>query len=284
MSHALDSLHARVGGLPMALVRVFAGTVLAFLVLPVLVIIPLSFNAEPYFTFTPKMLALDPDGWSLRWYRDMVANPQWREAAGNSLAIGGAATLLSTLLGTLAAMGLARPDLPGRGLVMAVVLSPLIVPLVITAAGMYFFYSAAGLTQTDLGIVLAHTALGTPFVVITVSATLASFDRSLTRAAASLGAPPLTVFLRVTAPIIWPGLVSGALFAFVTSFDEVVAVLFLGGPGQRTIPWQMWAGVRQQISPTILAVATVLVLVSIALLVCIELLRRRSERLQRRAD
>jgi putative spermidine/putrescine transport system permease protein len=260
--------------------RFFCGLVLAFLIAPILVIVPLSFNAEPYFTFTPKMLGLDPEAFSLRWYRDIFENQQWLQAVRNSLVIGISATVLSTVLGTLAALGLQRADLPYRNLIMGLLISPLIVPVIIAAAGMYFFYSAIGLAQTNLGIILAHTALGTPFVVITVSATLAGFDRSLTRAASSLGADPTTVFFRVTLPLIAPGVVSGALFAFITSFDEVVMVLFLGGPDQRTIPRQMWAGIREQISPTILAVATCLIAISVLMLVAIELLRRRSERLR----
>jgi len=163
---------------------------------------------------------------------------------------------------------------------MAILISPMIVPLIISAAGMYFFYSRIGLQGTYLGVVLAHAVLGTPFVIITVTATLVGFDRSLTRAAASLGANPVQTFFRVQMPLIIPGVVSGALFAFITSFDEVVVVLFLGSAGQKTLPWQMFTGLREQISPTILAVATIMVVLSILLLSILEFLRRRSERLR----
>ncbi len=163
---------------------------------------------------------------------------------------------------------------------MGLLISPMIVPLIISAAAMYFFYSNIGLSQTLPGLILAHTALGTPFVVITVTATLSGFDHDLTRASASLGADPTRTFFRVTLPLIMPGVVSGGLFAFITSFDEVVVVLFLAGFEQRTIPRQMWAGIREQISPTILAVATLLVVISILLLTTLELLRRRNERLR----
>jgi putative spermidine/putrescine transport system permease protein len=156
----------------------------------------------------------------------------------------------------------------------------MIVPLIISATGMFFFYTSIGLAQTHLGIILAHTALGTPFVVITVTATLVGFDQSLIRAAQNLGAAPTTVFFRVIMPLILPGVISGGLFAFITSFDEVVVVLFLADFDQRTIPLQMFSGLREQISPTILAVATLLVLISIMLLTTLELLRRRSERLR----
>ncbi|MFM9863690.1 MAG: ABC transporter permease [Micropepsaceae bacterium] len=254
--------------------RGYAYLVLAFLVAPLLVIVPLSFNAEPYFTFTTKMLTLDPDGFSFRWYRDIIENPQWLEAIGNSLVIALASTFLATVLGTLAAVGLARSNMPFRDFFMALLISPLVVPIVIAAAGMYFFYSSVGLAQSHLGIILAHTTLGVPFVVITMTATLSGFDRNLIKAAGSLGADPVTAFFRVTLPLVAPGMISGALFAFAASFDEVVTVLFLGGPEQRTIPRQMWSGIREQISPTILAVATLLIIFSSLLLLAVEMLRR----------
>jgi putative spermidine/putrescine transport system permease protein len=161
-----------------------------------------------------------------------------------------------------------------------VLISPMIVPIIITATGLFFFYSWTGLAGSYLGIILAHATLGIPFVIITVTATLVGFDHSLTRAARSLGAPPTTVFFRIILPLILPGVIAGALFAFVTSFDEVVVVLFVAAHDQQTIPRQMWNGIREQISPAILAVATILVMLSIALLTTIELLRRRSERLR----
>jgi putative spermidine/putrescine transport system permease protein len=156
----------------------------------------------------------------------------------------------------------------------------MIVPLIISAAGMYFFYSRLGLQGTWWGVVLAHAALGTPFVIITVTATLVGFDTSLTRASANLGAGPVRTFFKVQMPLILPGVISGGLFAFITSFDEVVVVLFVGSQSQKTLPWQMFTGLREQISPAILAAATILVLFSIALLSVVELLRRRSERLR----
>ena len=254
--------------------RWFAMGVLAFLLAPLLVVIPLSFNAEPYFSFTEKMLTLQSDGFSLRWYRDIIENPQWLEAMKNSVVIALASTALATVLGTLAAMGLARSNMPFRDFFMALLISPLIVPIVIAAAGMYFFYSSVGLAQTTLGIIFAHTALGVPFVVITMTATLSGFDQNLIKASSSLGADPFTTFFRVTLPLVAPGMISGALFAFAASFDEVVTVLFLGGPEQRTIPRQMWSGIREQISPTILAVATLLIIFSSLLLLTVEMLRR----------
>ena len=260
--------------------RVICGLIFFFLIFPILVIVPLSFNAQDFFTFTPEMLALDPEGYSLKHYRDFFTNPDWQRALYNSVTIAPLATLLATAFGTLAAIGLSQSHVPFKSAIMAILISPMIVPLIISAAGMYFFYSRLGLQGTYIGVVLAHAALGTPFVIITVTATLVGFDRSLTRAAASMGADPVTTFFKVQMPLILPGVISGALFAFITSFDEVVVVLFLGSASQKTLPWQMFIGLREQISPTILAVASIMVALSILLLFTLEMLRRRSERLR----
>lgn len=260
------------------LLRAICGLVFAFLVLPLIVIVPLSFNAEPYFTFTREMLTLQPEAFSLRWYRDIGDNPQWLLAMKNSVVVGFFATLLSVVLGTAAALGLDRPRFPGKTLIMSILISPIVVPIIISAVGMFFFYSSVRLGQTLTGLVLAHTVLGSPFVVITVSAALARLDPALPRAAVSLGASPLRAFFRVTAPQIAPGIFAGGLFAFATSFDEVVVVLLLAGFEQRTIPRQMWAGLNEQISPTILAVATLLILFSVSLIGAAELLRRRAQK------
>ena len=256
----------------------FCAAVLVFLIAPILVVVPLSFNAEPYFTFTEGMLRFDADAYSLRWYSSIVEDEEWLRALVNSLVIGISATVVATVLGTLAALGLANPAMPGRPLVMGLLISPMVTPVIISAAGFFFFYSSLGLAQTHLGLILAHAALGTPFVVITVTATLAGFDVNLTRAAASLGAGPWVTFRRIQLPLIAPGVFSGALFAFATSFDEVVAVLFMGGIDQRTIPRQMWSGIREQISPAILAVATFLIAFALLLMGVVEWLRRHGSR------
>jgi putative spermidine/putrescine transport system permease protein len=260
--------------------RVICGTIFVFLITPILVVIPLSFNAQDFFTFTPEMLRFDPAGYSLKHYEDFFTSSGWQQALRNSLSIAPMATILSVGFGTLAAIGLSQPHVPFRRAIMAILISPMIVPLIISAAGMYFFYSRVGLQGTYMGVVLAHAALGIPFVIITVTATLVGFDRSLTRAAANMGADPLTTFFRVQMPLILPGVISGGLFAFITSFDEVVVVLFVGSANQQTLPWRMFTGLREQISPTILAVATILVAISICLLTTLEYLRRRSERLR----
>ncbi len=253
---------------------VFCTAVLFFLVAPVLVVIPLSFNAEPYFTFTEEMLRLDPQAWSLRWYENVLTEGRWLPALGKSLVIGIAATLVATVLGTLAALGLSSPEMPGREWIMAVLISPMVTPIIITAAGMSFFYSDLGLGQTFTALILAHAVLGAPFVLIAVSASLSGYNRDLNRAAANLGAGGWTTLRRVQLPLIAPGVFTGAVFAFSASFDEVVVVLFIGGPEQRTIPREMWAGIREQISPEILAVATFLILFAVLLLAAVNWLRQ----------
>ncbi len=251
-----------------------------FLIIPIIVIVPLSFNAEPYFTFTPAMLSFDPTGYSTRWYESFFNDPNWQAAVKNSIIIALFSTIISTFLGTLAALGLSQKEFPFKTTIMGILISPMVVPLIISAAGMFFFYARVNLIGTHLGVILAHAALASPFVVITVTATLSGFDHSLTKAAASLGSSPANTFFRITVPLITPGVISGALFAFITSFDEVVVVLFVGSVHQRTIPWAMFSGIREEISPTILAVATLLICFSIVLLFFLELIRRRNERLR----
>jgi putative spermidine/putrescine transport system permease protein len=246
--------------------------VLFFLLVPIIAIVPLSFSSGNFLVYPLP-------GFSLRWYEELLTSDKWLPALRNSLIVGLSATVAATILGTLAAVGLNRARFPARAVVMGLLLSPMIVPVVITAIGVYFFFAPLGLTNSYAGLILAHTALAAPFVVVTVSATLAHFDTTMSRAAASLGAAPLTGFRRVTLPLIMPGVASGALFAFATSFDEVVVALMIAGPQQRTLPREMFSGIRESINPTITAVATVLILTAIALLSCLELLRRRSERL-----
>ena len=266
--HATSAQRASYYGL-----RIFCGLVFLFLVAPLIVVVPLSFNSEMFFSFPMP-------GFSLRWYEEFFTGLQWQLALKNSVVVAVSATLLATVLGTLASLGLVRARIPFKGLILAVLISPIVVPIVIAAVGTFYFYAKVGLASTLPGLILAHTALGVPFVVITVSATLAGFDQNLIRAGQSLGADPVRVFFKVTLPLILPGVISGALFAFVTSWDEVVVALFLAGPEQHTLPRRMWSGIRELISPTILAVATLLIAVSIVMMTAIELLRRRSERLR----
>ena len=271
--------------------RIVCGIIFIFLIMPILVVMPLSFNSQDFFTFTPEMLKFEPEGYSLKHYRDFFTNNEWQRSFKNSLLIAPVATLVSVSLGTLAAIGLSQSHVPFKRAITAILISPMIVPLIISATGMFFFYSHVGnfledrigLDKNFVGyvkVILAHSVLGIPFVIITVTATLVGFDSSLTRAAANMGANPVKTFFKIQMPLILPGVISGGLFAFITSFDEVVVVMFVGSTNQKTLPWQMFTGLREQISPTILAVATILVAISIALLITLEMLRRRSERLR----
>lgn len=243
---------------------------LLFLVLPILVIVPLSFSDSSFLSYPMP-------GVSLRWYQNLFESDEWMRAAKNSFIVAPAATLIATILGTLAAVGLNKAEFRGKGLVMAVLISPMVVPVVVVGVGVYFFFAQIGLSESYAGLILAHAALGAPFVVTTVSATLQGFNHNLVRASLSLGAGPLTTFFRITLPVIAPGLISGALFAFATSFDEVVITLFVAGPGQSTLPRQMFSGIRENISPTIAALATILIVFSTCLLLVLEWLRGRNK-------
>jgi putative spermidine/putrescine transport system permease protein len=238
---------------------------------PLLVPIPLSFNSQPFFTFP---LA----GFSLRWYRTVLGPGEWRAGLEHSLIIASATTVLASSFGTLAALGLSSPRFPVKRLALIVLLAPLAVPVVISAVGMYLLYAPLGLAGTFQGIILAHTVLASPFVIVTVGASLVGFDRTLMRAAASCGARPVHAFRTVMLPLILPGILSGGAFAFVTSFDEVVIAMFLTSAQQRTLPIVMFSGLREQIDPSITAAATLMMMVSIVLLVLAEVLRRRAAR------
>ncbi|MEW6704227.1 MAG: ABC transporter permease [Pseudomonadota bacterium] len=242
--------------------------VLAFLLLPVLVIVPLSFSDSTFLIYPIT-------GWSLRWYENLFGSAEWLRAAKNSFIVAPAATLIATVLGTMAAVGLARAQFPFKGLLMSVLIAPMVVPIVVVGVSTYLFFANLGLADSYTALILVHAALGAPFVLTTVLATLQGFNQNLVRASLSLGASPLSTFFRVTLPVIAPGVVSGALFAFATSFDEVVVTLFLAGAEQVTLPRQMFTGIRENISPTIAAVATLLIVFTTSLLLVLEWLRGR---------
>jgi len=249
------------------------GLILVYLILPMLAIIPLSFNAEPYFTYPMP-------GLSTRWYARFFGSAEWMLALTNSLLIASGVVVLATVLGTLAALGLTLANFRLKALVIGLLISPLMVPHIIMGVGMFFFYAWLGIANTRVGMILAHTTLATPFVVLTVTVTLANFNVNLMRAGASMGANPVQVFFRVVLPLILPGVLSGALFAFVASWDELIVAILLAGSENRTLPRQMWSGVREEISPVVTAVATTLFVFATLLMLTMEWLRRRSERLQ----
>jgi len=248
--------------------RAFCIGVLLFLLLPIFVIVPLSFSSGSFLSYPLP-------GWSLQWYEELFASAEWARAARNSFIVAPLATLLATTLGTLAAMGLARTRFMGKGLISGLLISPMVVPIVVVAVSTYLFFARIGLSETYLGLVLVHAALGAPFVVTTVLATLQGFNQNLVKASLSLGAGPVRTFFKITLPVIAPGVISGALFAFAASFDEVVVTLFLAGPDQVTLPRQMFTGIRENISPVIAAVATLLTLFTTALMMTLEWLRGR---------
>jgi len=242
--------------------------VLLFLLLPILVIIPLSFSSSSFLSYPIP-------GWSMQWYDNLFSSDDWARATRNSFIVAPLATLLATVLGTMAAVGLARVNFLGKSTLMSLLISPMVVPIVVVGVSTYLFFAKIGLADTYTGLVLVHAALGAPFVLTTVLATLQGFNHNLVRASLSLGAGPLETFFRITLPIIAPGVISGALFAFATSFDEVVVTLFIAGPTQVTLPRQMFTGIRENISPTIAAVATLLILFTTALMLGLEWLRGR---------
>ncbi|HEY1604839.1 MAG TPA: ABC transporter permease [Allosphingosinicella sp.] len=251
----------------------FCTLVFVYLVLPTLAVIPLSLNPSAFLVFPSH-------GLSLRWYRMLWESPDWIRAFRNSLAIATTTTLVATPLGTLAAIGIARMRSRLKPLIVALIATPMVIPVVVVAIAFYFLLAPLGLVNGFAGMVIAHSVLAAPFVVIVVHAALQGFDFQMLRAAASLGARPLTVLLRVLGPLIAPGIAAGAVFAFMTSFDETVVALFIAGPEQRTLPIQMFEGVREQISPAITAAATLLAIGSCLLLGTAELLRRRGERMK----
>jgi putative spermidine/putrescine transport system permease protein len=247
--------------------------VILFLMAPIITIVPLSFTSD-------SLLSYPIPDWSLRWYEVLFGSEMWMRALWNSLYIAFFATILAMILGTVASVGLTNPNFPFKGAVMGLLLTPMIVPIIITAVASYFFYAKLGLTNTYLGMILAHALLGTPFVVITVTATLLGFDTNQVRAAYSLGCKPIPTFFKIVVPQIQPGIISGGLFAFVTSFDEVIVALFMAGTEQFTLPRQMFAGIRENIDPTIAAVATVMILISLVLLLGVQWVTARSEKLK----
>ncbi|SIT35359.1 Spermidine Putrescine ABC transporter permease component potC [Paraburkholderia piptadeniae] len=249
--------------------RGLAVLTLLYLILPVLAIVPLSFSSSTFLVYPIP-------GWSLRWYQNLIASDEWRMAAKNSFIVAPSATVFATVLGTLAAIGLTKANFKGKALLMAVLISPMIVPVVVVGVGMYLFFAPLGLANTYIGLIMAHASLGVPFVVTTVAATLQGFNYNLVRASLSLGANPVKTFFNITLPVIAPGVISGALFAFATSFDEVVVTLFLAGADQTTLPRQMFTGIRENISPTIAALATILIVFSTCLLLALEWLRGRN--------
>lgn len=245
-----------------------AAALCIFLILPTLIVAPISFTETDFITFPPH-------GFSMRWYAEFFQRPEWRNALVTSAVAAVLTTVLATVLGTMIALGLAGLSRRVGRAVSFFFLLPMIVPTIITAAALYTPFARMGLIATIPGIVLAHTILALPFVVINVSAILQKLDWRVVNAARSLGASPAAAFRRVTLPILAPGIAAGAVFAFLTSFDEVVVSLFISGAGATTLPVQMWSGIRFEISPIVSAASCLLLLVSCLLLTLFWLLKRK---------
>lgn len=263
--------HARTSGSRIVygvLSRLVAIAAVAYLVVPLVLIIPISFSSG-------TTLSYPVPGFSLRWYQSVLEPYPWMFAFRNSLYIGLTTTVLATVLGTLAAYGFTTAGFRHKNLVTAFILGPLIVPTVITALSIYFFMADLGLLGSFPALVLAHTVIAVPFVFITVTASLQSFDRTAVRAAVSLGARTIEAFLTITLPMNLPGILSGALFAFITSFDDVVIALFLASPALQTLPRQLFSGIREDFDPSAIAVSTLLILLSVLLYATAQVLKRR---------
>ena len=253
------------------LLYAITGALLVFLVAPIVVVFPLSLSAG-------ELLVIPTPGYSWRWYADFFNSQRWLLATYNSFVVGILTTLIATTLGTLAAIGLYLGRFRGKALILALLSLPMVTPVIVTAIALYFSLSAVGLGSTLTGLVLAHTVLSVPYVLLTVLASLQAFDPNLLRAAASLGANPVQSFYRVVLPLITPAVATGALFAFATSFDELIVALFIASPDQFTLPRQMYAGIREFLSPTIAAAAVLIILLSVFLLMINEAIRKHAIR------
>jgi putative spermidine/putrescine transport system permease protein len=251
----------------------FSMLVLFFLMAPVLIVLALSFSSARFLSFPPPAL-------SLQWYIHFFSTEAWTDSAITSLWIGVTVTILSLILGTPAAIGLVRGKFPGKAAINGLILSPIIVPGIIVAIGTYYAYAKFQLVGNPLALVLAHTCLAVPFVVINVAAGLTGVDPRLEQAARNLGATPFGAFRQVTLPLIQPGIFAGAIFAFSTSFDELLVALFLSGSTAVTLPRRIWDQIRFDIEPTIAAASSLLIALTFILMISSELLRRRAERLR----
>ena len=247
----------------------FVGLVLIFLIVPTLIVIPLSFSPT-------SIMQFPPESWSLRWYEKYLSQPGWVSATWNSVIIAVITPFLAVPVGSLAAYALVRGTFVGRKTVSFFMLLPIIVPTLVTAIAIFKVFSQFQLSGTILGFVIAHAILAIPFVVTIMTATLKGVDPQLENASMTLGASRVTTVRMVTLPIAAPGLMASALFAFLISFDELIVAIFLSSPVLNTLPKKLWDGIRLELDPTLAAVSTILVVVSLLVLACAGLLMRRT--------
>lgn len=246
------------GPITQAVLAVFAILVAVYLILPVLIIVPVSFSAGSFLTFPPP-------GLSLQWYEKLLSRGEWLDSAWLSIWVALVVTFAATILGTIGAFGLVRGSFWGHKIALAFILSPLIIPGVIVAIAVYFFYAKFKLVGSPIAIAVAHTTLAVPFVVVNVAAALQGFDKRLEMAAQNLGAGSWDTFRLITFPIIRPGIAAGALFAFISSFDELIVAMFIAGSRQVTLPLRMWESMRSSLDPTIAAVSVLAIVASVGL-------------------
>jgi putative spermidine/putrescine transport system permease protein len=253
--------------MPMRIAKLaFASLTILFLVAPLVAILPLAFTSSVILTYPVP-------SWSLRWFHELFTADAWRRAIINSLIVGSGTTLLATVLGTAASLGLRNRGLFLRGMFRTLFLLPMVVPAVVLGVGMQVLLARFGLTNSYAGVIIAHTVVAIPFVVVSVTGALAGIDERVELAAQSLGAAPAIVFRRVTLPLAMPGVLSGAVLAFATSLDEVVLTLFVAGPNQRTLARQMFSSIRENISPAIAAAAFLFIAATIVIGVVVILSR-----------
>ncbi|WP_448954631.1 ABC transporter permease [Labrys neptuniae] len=246
-----------------ALRLAFGALIVAFLIIPLAAILPLAFTDSVFLTYPMT-------GPSTRWFDTLATSDAWQRSIVNSLIVGSGATVLSTVVGTLAALGLRRNLVPFSGVLRSIFLLPMVVPAVVLGVGMQILYARLGLASSYVGVIIAHAVLCVPFVLVNVSGSLASINPALERAAASLGASPATVFRAVTFPLALPGILTGAAFAFATSLDEVVITIFVAGPNQTTLARQMFSSLRENISPAIAAAAFLIIVVTLILALAVK--------------
>ncbi|RUV64893.1 ABC transporter permease [Mesorhizobium sp. M5C.F.Ca.IN.020.29.1.1] len=257
----------RLGWLRAALLG-FTGLVAAFLLLPVVFIVLLSFGSS-------RWLAFPPPGWTLKWYEELFADPAWLEAALTSARIATMAAILAVAIGLLASFALVRAQFRGRSTLRGLLLTPMVLPVVVFAIAIYAFFLRIGLGGTTAGFVIAHTVLALPFAIIPITAALEGFDKSIEDAAIVCGASPFEAKLRVTLPAIKIGIFSAAIFAFLASWDEVVVAIFMASPTLQTLPVKIWGSLRQDLSPVIAAASSLLVLLTLSLMIVTALIRRK---------
>jgi putative spermidine/putrescine transport system permease protein len=254
--------------MPAPIRLLFAVAVVVFLIAPLIAILPLAFTSSVFLSYPIP-------AFSTRWFDELVTAAAWQRSIVNSLIIGGGATLLATVLGTAASLGLRNRHLPLAGVARTLFLLPMVVPAVVLGVGMQVLFVRLGIASSYIGVIIAHAVVAMPFVVVSVTGALSGIDRRVERAAQSLGATPLTVFRRVTLPLALPGVLSGAVLAFATSLDEVVLTLFVAGPNQRTLARQMFSTIRENISPAIAAAAFLFIVGTVAVALILFLMKRR---------